>query len=229
LPEHPSLSLHTQGAPAVPQLFSPAVLTPSLQEELGGGRGGGRGCAFTEKLATLLSGRWCLKSGGTTWEMVNSLPSEVSKLRPDEHLKRKSAGGSGFGLGCLGRSLFNPEFLKICVCPVMCTGCVCVCVCVCVRAHWHAPPTLHPYTHSPGWLWHIWAHINMPTPSSGHSAQASIPQTCRLPPRVCAQEARRYTSPARDADPLHPPELSEVQLTFPGTRRAGTLPCSECR
>lgn len=110
----------------------------------GGKKGGDVLSRRSWPLRTVTSGVQS-QEGLTTWEMVNSPPSEVPKLRPDEHLKRKSARGSGPGLGCPGRSLFNPEFLKICVCPVMCTR---VCVCVCVCEHWHAPPTLHPYTHT---------------------------------------------------------------------------------
>lgn len=81
----------------------------------------------------------------------------------------------------------------------------------------------------PGWPWHIGAPANMPMPGSGHPAHASAPKHTQ-PSSLCVHRKHgRCTPSAHDADPLHPPGLSEVQLTFPVPQRAGTLPWSVCR
>lgn len=48
----------------------------------------------------------------------------------------------------MGKSLFNPEFLRSCVCPERVHVCVCTRARVCTCTHWHSPSTLNRYTHT---------------------------------------------------------------------------------
>ena len=149
----------------------------------------GRGCAYKEKSANPHSCCRCLKAGGTTQEMMSSLSPEVTKLRPDGHLKKKTQQRiPALDSADWEKTLLNPEFLRICVCPghVQLCVCVCVCVCVCMHRHCHALSTLHLYTHThAASLGTSWQTCLCPTLGTLH--MQAPPST--LSPFLCAREA----------------------------------------
>lgn len=113
---------------------------------------------------------------------------------------------------------FNPRFLRICLHP----DCVYLCVCTHTGTD-HQPITL-THTHLTG-LVHLHPQmclcLTLSTLCTGKRPKSMQPAFLYVHKRALNNVGTR--PPAGEADPLHPPGLPEVQLTFPVPRRADTL------
>ena len=93
--------------------------------------------------------------------MMSSLSPEVTKLRPDGHLKKKTQQRiPALDSADWEKTLLNPEFLRICVCPGHVQLCVCVCVCVfaCTDTATHCQPFTSTHTLTQLALAHLGKH-----------------------------------------------------------------------
>lgn len=149
----------------------------------------GEGCASREKLAVLQS--WKLSKVRKDYpagaELCHQRYPNGCQLATSRETHREFQPWTQL----TGKSLFNPEFLRIRGRPGH-GMCVCAYMCVHSLACIINPSPL--YTHSPSWLWHICVPTNMPVPVLDTLHMQVPPNTYSLP-SLCEHRKHRGCTP----------------------------------